>query len=225
VARTIDLRYRWLYKPALHLACLAPLLYAVGGVLMASGASWVPGWLAASLGIDPTRRLLGIAGKTALNLLLVTLAVTPLRVLTGNAHLLRLRRTLGVYAFAYALLHFCVYVGLFQAFQWHEIVKDLYKRWYIVLGFAALLMLIPLAITSTQAMMRRLKRRWFKLHKLIYAIAFLGVCHYWIQTKKDLSQPRLYAALLAVLLGFRLWRYWRSHRSARFPQFREEPQA
>jgi sulfoxide reductase heme-binding subunit YedZ len=225
MSRAVDQRYRWLYKPLLHLACLAPLLLAIGGVLRASGHEFVPTWLASELGVDPVRRLLGIAGKTTLNLLLITLAITPLRVLTGNAHLLRLRRTLGVYAFSYALLHFTVYVGLFQSLQWSEIVKDLYKRWYIVLGFAALVLLIPLAVTSTNAMMRRLKRRWARLHKLIYLIAFLGVCHYWIQTKKDLSQPRLYAALLAVLLGFRLWRYWRSHRSARLPQLREEPQA
>jgi len=225
MARAIDLRYRWCYKPLLHLACLAPLLLALGGVLLASGIDWVPHRLASELGVDPVRRLLGIAGKTALNLLLLTLAVTPLRVLTGNAQLLRLRRTLGVYTFAYALLHFTIYVVLFQSLQWSEIVKDLYKRWYIVLGFAALLMLIPLAITSTNAMMRRLKRGWFKLHKLIYAIAFLGVCHYWIQTKKDLTQPELYATMLTVLLGFRLWRYWQSHRSARFPQLREEAQS
>jgi len=221
---SVEQRYRWLYKPLVHIACLAPLLLAVGGVLHASGIGTVPAWLAADLGVDPVRRLLGIAGKTTLNLLLVTLAVTPLRQLTGNAHLLRLRRTLGVYAFAYALLHFAVYVGLFQAFDWHEIVKDLYKRWYIVLGFTALLMLIPLAVTSTNAMMRRLKRRWFALHRLVYAIAFLGVCHYWIQTKKDLSQPEIYASLLTLLLGWRLWRHWRSHRRAGLPQLREEAQ-
>jgi sulfoxide reductase heme-binding subunit YedZ len=225
VASTIDRRYRWLYKPLLHLACLAPLVLALGGVLLASGVEAVPRWLASELGVDPTRRLLGIAGKTALNLLLVTLAVTPLRVLSGNAHLLRLRRTLGVYAFVYALLHFVVYVALFQSFQWSEIVKDIYKRWYIVLGFSAFLLLLPLAITSTNAMMRRLKRRWAKLHRLIYAIALLGICHYWIQTKKDLSQPELYAAILTLLLGFRLWRYWQSHRGARFPQLREEAQS
>jgi methionine sulfoxide reductase heme-binding subunit len=225
MARAIDLRYRWLYKPSLHIGCLAPLVLAIGGVLLASGADWVPRALTSDLGVDAVRRLLGIAGKTTLNLLLLTLLITPLRVLSGNAHLLRLRRTLGVYAFVYALLHFVVYVGLFQALQWSEIVKDLYKRWYIVLGFAALLMLLPLAITSTNAMMRRLKRRWASLHRLIYAIAFLGVCHYWIQTKKDLTQPRLYALALALLLGFRVWRHLRLHRSARLPQLREEPQA
>jgi sulfoxide reductase heme-binding subunit YedZ len=214
MASQIDRRYALVYKPLLHLACLAPLLLAIGGVLLASGVESVPRWLATELGVDPVRRLLGIAGKTTLNLLLITLAVTPARVLSGNANLLRLRRTLGVYAFVYALGHFLVYIGLFQAFQWSEIVKDLYKRWYIVLGFTALLLLVPLAVTSTNAMMRRLKRRWQTLHRLIYLIALLGVCHYWIQTKKDLTQPQLYAGMLLLLLGWRLWRYWQRRTAA-----------
>lgn len=206
MATAVEQRYRWVYKPLLHLACLAPLVLALGGIAQLYEVGGLPGWLAADLGVDPVRRLLGIAGKTSLNLLLVTLAVTPLRVLTGNADLLRLRRTLGVYAASYAFAHFGVYLGLFQAFDWSEIVKDLYKRWYIVLGLAALLLLLPLTVTSTNAMMRRLKRRWQTLHRLIYPIAILGVSHYWIQTKKDLTQPLIYATLLALLLGYRLWR-------------------
>ena len=213
MASKIDKRYGQIYKPLLHLACLTPMVLAVCGVLAASGVA-VPSWLTIDLGIDPARRILGVVGKTTINLLWITLAVTPLRWLTHNPNLLRLRRTLGVYAFVYALTHFLVYIGLIQSFQWGEIVKDLYKRWYIVLGSAALLLLIPLAVTSTNAMMRRLKRRWLTLHKLIYPIAILAICHYWIQTKKDIRQPAIYGAILAVLLGYRLWRYWRKRSAA-----------
>lgn len=194
-------RYRLLYKPLLFIACLVPLAWCIGGVL---------GLPVPSLGADPPRKVLGILGHTALNLLLVTLAVTPLRQLTGNANLLRLRRMLGVFAFSYALLHFVNYVGAIQGFSGSLIAKDIYKRPYITIGFAALLLLMPLAITSTNGMMRRLKRRWQSLHRLIYPIAILGVWHYWWQVKKDIREPLIYALLLAALLGWRLWRRQRS---------------
>ena len=203
MASTVDTRYRFVYKPLVFAACMVPFLWVTAVLLVGFGLlHWQ--WSMLDLGVDPVRRMLGIVGKSALNLLLITLAVSPLRQLTGNARLLRLRRMLGVFAFAYAFAHFMVYVGLFQNFNWSEIVKDLYKRWYIVLGFSALLMLIPLAITSTNAMMRRLKRRWQQLHYLIYPIAILGVTHFWMQKKKDIREALLYAAILAVLLGFRL---------------------
>ena len=205
MASAIDRRYRFIYKPLLFLACLVPFAWALGGVLAGSGLLHAP---QLDLGADPVRKVLGIVGKTTLNLLLITLAVTPLRQLTGNAHLLRLRRMLGVFAFFYACLHFLVYVGPFQAFSADAIVKDIVKRPYITLGFAALLMLVPLAITSTNAMMRRLKRRWQSLHRLIYLIAILGVWHYWWQVKKDVREPLIYAAILAALLGWRLWKRW-----------------
>jgi len=194
---TTEQRYRWLYKPLLFIACLVPLAWCVAGVL---------GLPVPTLGADPPRKVLGILGHTALNLLLITLTVTPLRQLTGNAHLLRLRRMLGVFAFSYALLHFITYIGAIQGFSWSLIVKDIYKRPYITIGFAALLLLLPLALTSTNGMMRRLKRRWQSLHRLIYLIAILGVWHYWWQVKKDIREPLVYAGLLAVLLGWRLWR-------------------
>jgi sulfoxide reductase heme-binding subunit YedZ len=200
----IDRRYRFIYKPLLFGACLVPFAWALGGVLASSGLLQSSSLL--DLGADPVRKVLGIVGKTTLNLLLITLAVTPLRQLTGNANLLRLRRMLGVFAFFYACLHFLVYVGPFQAFNWDDIVKDIVKRPYITLGFTALLLLIPLAVTSTNAMMRRLKRRWQVLHRLIYPIAILGVWHYWWQVKKDIREPLIYAAILAALLGWRLWK-------------------
>ena len=205
----VDRRYRYLYKPLLFLACLVPLAWAVAGVLAGSGVLVLP---VPGLGADPVRRVLGIFGKTTLNLLGITLTVTPLRVLSGNAHLLRLRRMLGVFAFSYALLHFLVYVGPFQGFSGSAIVADLTKRPYIMVGFTALLILTALAATSTHGMMRRLRRRWQQLHYLVYVAALLGVWHYWWQVKKDVREPLVYAAILAVLLGWRAWR--RGRRSA-----------
>lgn len=206
-AGRIEKRYARIYKPLLFAACIAPFLLAAVSVLAQSGVlpmSWSR--FGTDLGVDPVRRLLGIFGKTTLNLLLVTLAVTPLRQLTGNQHLLRLRRMLGVFAFFYALMHFITYVGPFEGFSWAAIAADIFKRPYITLGFTALLMLVPLAVTSTNRMMRRLKGRWQQLHRLIYAIAVLGVWHYWWQVKKDIREPLIYAAILAALLGWRLWR-------------------
>lgn len=122
---------------------------------------------------------------------------------------------LGLFAFFYALLHLGVYL-LFQSFSWPEIVRDITRRPYITIGFTALLLLVPLAVTSTNGMMRRLKKRWQTLHRLIYPIAILGVWHYWWQIKRDIRQPLLYASLLALLLGWRLWKHWmdRSRRSS-----------
>ena len=212
---TRDQRYRWLFKPLAFSACLVPLAWAIAGVLVASGVSLPALIPAPALGADPVRRVLGIFGKTALNLLLVTLSITPLRQLSGNAHLLRFRRMLGLFAFFYALLHLAVYL-VFQSFSWPEIVRDITRRPYITIGFTALLLLVPLAVTSTNGMMRRLKKRWQTLHRLIYPIAILGVWHYWWQIKRDIRQPLLYASLLALLLGWRVWKHWmdRSRRSS-----------
>ena len=153
------------------------------------------------------RFVLDTLGKTTLNLVLITLLVTPVRQLTGLTHLIRLRRMLGLFAFSYALLHFSIYVGPFQGLSWHAIVQDIAKRPYITIGFAALLMLVPLAITSTNRMMRRLGRRWQMLHRLIYLIAALGVLHFWKMLKLANREPLIYVCILAVLLGWRVW--WR----------------
>lgn len=207
--RSIDQRYRYLYKPILFMGCLIPLLGCAGGILAQTEVR-VPGF---DLGVDPVRFVLDTLGKTALNLLLITLLVTPLRALTGNANLIRLRRMLGLFAFTYALLHFSLYLGPFQGFSWPAIAQDIGKRPFITLGFLALLLLVPLAATSTHNMMRRLGRRWQMLHRLIYVIAILGVVHYWKMLKSDYREPLIYACILAALLGFRL--VWRLRRRAR----------
>ncbi len=194
---TIDQRYRRAYKPLIWAVCLAP-----AALLVARGT----GWMAPSLGADPAREILEVLGKTALNLLLVTLVVTPLRFLLGNPHLLRVRRLLGLFAFAYAALHLVSYVSLDLRLDFPALWADIVKRPYITIGMLAILLLLPLAITSTQGMMRRLGRRWQTLHYLIYPIAMLGVWHYYWQVKADVQEPLVYAAILAVLLGFRIWR-------------------
>jgi methionine sulfoxide reductase heme-binding subunit len=192
---SVEKRYRFIYKPVIFAACLVPAL------LLAAGAFGLP---IENLGPDPVARILHSLGKTALNLLFITLLVTPVRQLTGNTHLVRLRRMLGLFAFSYALLHFLAYLGLDQQLDWRGVLHDIGKRPYITVGFTALVLLVPLAVTSTNAMMRRLGRRWTALHRLIYVIAILGVVHYYWQVKRDVREPLIYAGILAVLLGYRL---------------------
>ena len=211
VRTATEQRYRLLYKPLAFLACVVPFLGCVGGILAISGLAGVPGF---NLGVDPVRFVLDTLGKTAINLLLITLLVSPLRQLTGNANLIRLRRMLGLFAFFYALMHFIVYIGPFQSFSWPAIVKDIAKRPFITFGFASLLMLTPLAITSTNKMMRRLGRRWQMLHRLTYPIAILTLLHFWKMLKSDYREPLIYACILTLLLGWRLWRYYRQRAHA-----------
>ncbi len=208
--RSVELRYRYLFKPLIWCAALVPFAGCLGGLLGVAGISWARGF---DLGVDPVRYALDVLGKTALNLVLITLLVTPVRQITGWSSLLRVRRLLGLFAFFYALMHFSLYVGLFQSFSWTAIVQDIAKRPFITIGFAALLMLLALAVTSTQKMMRRLGRRWQQLHRLIYLIAALGVLHYWKMLKHDWREPLLYAGILAVLLGWRLGRRWLNARA------------
>lgn len=191
---SVEKRYRFVYKPAVFIACSVPFALLLGGAF---------GLFGLSLGADPVERLLHSCGKTGLNMILITLLVTPVRQLTGFTHVIRLRRMLGLFAFFYTALHFTIYLVLDRTLDWGEVVEDIAKRPYITIGFAALLILIPLAITSTNTMMRRLGRRWQKLHQLVYLAAILGVWHYWWQVKKDIREPLIYAGILAVLLGYR----------------------
>lgn len=157
-----------------------------------------------SLGANPVAEVTHELGLWGLNFLLLTLAITPLRRLTGSPQWLRFRRMLGLYAFAYLCLHFAMYVLVDQSLDWEILVEDVLKRPWITVGFAALLLLVPLALTSTQGWMRRLGRRWQSLHRLAYVATGLGIWHYWWQVKLDASQPALYAGVFAVLMGFRI---------------------
>ena len=186
---------RW---TALHVGLLVPLLLLGLGAFALAGQS---------LGPDPVETLLRELGWWAVTLLVAGLAVTPLRHWLKQAPLLRLRRPLGLWGFTYAVLHFTVYLVLDRQLAWAEILKDLSKRPYIMVGFAAVLLLLPLAATSTAWAMRKLGRRWQKLHRLAYATAILGVLHFLLQVKKDLTEPLIYAAVLGALLGWRVLRH------------------
>jgi sulfoxide reductase heme-binding subunit YedZ len=167
-----------------------------------------------SLGADPVKEIEHECGKTALNLLLLTLAVTPVKNLLGLSQLVRLRRMLGLFAFFYVVVHFSVYLVLDLELNWSTLGADIAKRPYITIGFTALLLLIPLAATSTNGMMRRLGRRWAQLHRLVYVIAILGVWHFYWQVKRDVREPLIYAGILALLLLYRLVRARSAARAA-----------
>lgn len=160
------------------------------------------------LGANPIEAVTRALGDWTLNFLLITLTVTPLRRLTGWNWLLRLRRMLGLFTFFYACLHVTSYLWLDQFFDWTEIATDIVKRPFITAGFVAFTLLVPLAATSNNYMVRRLGgRRWQSLHRSVYLIAVLGVLHYAWMVKRDLALPVIYAAIVFVLLGVRvLWR-------------------
>ena len=182
---------RHLYHAAVVLLALLPALHLAYGLATDR------------LGPDPVEDLTHRSGDWALRLLLATLAITPLRRL-GLRALAPLRRTLGLLAFAYALLHLLVYLVLDQGLELGFIREDVLERPYITAGFAAFLGLLPLAITSTRSWIRRLGRRWIQLHRLVYAAAIAAVLHFLWLVKADLREPLVYAALLAVLFAMRL---------------------
>lgn len=187
-------------KTLVHLAALTPLailLWQVWQVARTGGSA---------LGADPVAEIEHRLGLWALRLLMLTLAITPLRQLTGWSVLVRFRRMLGLYAFAYATLHLAAYVGLDLRGYWTQLFEDIAKRPYITVGFLAWLLLLPLAVTSTTGWIRRLGRNWARLHRLVYAIAVLAVLHFWWLVKSDIREPALYAAIAAVLLGWRAWK-------------------
>jgi sulfoxide reductase heme-binding subunit YedZ len=162
--------------------------------------------LGSGLGADPIERVTHVTGEWGLRLLLASLAITPLRRLFGFAALAPFRRTLGLLAFGYATLHMLTYVGLDQAFDLPLLLEDVLERRYVTAGFAAWLCLLPLALTSTRASMKRLGRRWVTLHRLAYLAGILAVVHYLWLVKADLLAPMLYAGTLALLLAARTWK-------------------
>ncbi|QGZ55752.1 protein-methionine-sulfoxide reductase heme-binding subunit MsrQ [Paraburkholderia acidiphila] len=171
------------------------------------------------LGANPIEFITRSTGLWTLVFLCITLAVTPLRRLTGWNTLVRFRRMLGLFAFFYATLHFTTYIWFDKWFDVAAMFKDVGKRPFITVGFAAFVLLIPLAATSTRAMARRLGRRWQTLHRLVYAIGVLAILHFWWMKagKHDLVLPKLYGAIMLVLLGWRVGAWllarWRASRS------------
>jgi sulfoxide reductase heme-binding subunit YedZ len=157
------------------------------------------------LGANPIEEVTHTTGESALRLLLAALAVTPARRLTGWSWLLPLRRTLGLLAFGYACLHLATWLALDHFFDWELVVEDVLERRYVTAGMVAFACLLPLAITSTRGWMRRLGRRWQVLHRLVYVAGAAGVVHFVWLVKADLAEPLAYAAVLAGLLGYRLW--------------------
>lgn len=174
-------------------------------------------------GPNPVEYLEHGTGYWALRILLLTLAVSPIRKLTNWQRILLYRRMLGLFAFFYGLAHFAIYLWLDQGLDGAQILADLYKRPYITAGFTALLLMLPLAITSTQRMIRLLGgKRWQLLHRLIYVSAVAAVIHYWWLVKSDIRLPLLYAAILVVLMAFR-WRLVASLFAAVLPLISQEP--
>ena len=200
---------RWVLKPIVFAVCLIPALHLGLGVLNATGVLSMD---SASLGADPVKVMLHTCGRWTLNFLMITLCMTPLRDLTRWNPWLRFRRMFGLFAFFYGLLHFSVYLLLDQSGKLGALWQDIAKRPYITIGMLGLLLLIPLALTSTAKAQRRLGRRWTQLHRLIYLIAILGTWHFWWQVKKDIREPLLYVCGLTLLLGYRVWKDRRSLR-------------
>ena len=198
---------RWVLKPIVFLACLLPALHLAIGALNAVNNRNIGG---ISLGADPVNVMLHTCGRWTLNFLMITLCMTPLRDLTHSVFWLRFRRMFGLFAFFYVLLHFSIYLLLDQSGRLSALWQDIAKRPYITIGMLGLLLLLPLAVTSTVKAQRRLGRDWIRLHRLIYVIALLGVWHFWWQVKKDIREPLLYACGLSILLGYRLWKLRRS---------------
>ena len=172
---------------------------------------------------NPIEDLTHRTGWWTLTLLMVTLTVTPLRRLTGWNRLIQYRRMIGLFAFFYACLHVAIYFGLDQLLSFDYILEDIAERPYITVGFTAWVLLIPLALTSTKGWIRRLGKRWQRLHRLIYLSAALGVLHFLWLVKADVRQPLIYASVLAVLMTLRLPFFKRRRTQVRSPRLRREP--
>lgn len=184
-------------KQLVFLVCLLPAGLLIYGAFMGQ------------LGANPIEVLTRDSGTWALRFLLLTLCLTPLRWLTGINAIVRFRRMMGLFVFFYAVVHMSLYLWLDQFFDWHEIWLDILKRPFITIGFISFVLLIPLAVTSTNGMMKRLgARRWKGLHRLTYVIAGLSCLHYLMLIKADITEPLIYFMILAFLFGIRLYRLY-----------------
>ena len=191
---------RFFWKPLVFVVCLLPAVFVVTDAFEITGR----------LGANPVEEILDRFGNWALRFIMITLAVTPLRRISGWNQLLQFRRMLGLFTFFYALMHFLTWLILDQGMRLSAIAEDLVERPFITIGFTALVLLTALAATSTNGMRRRLGRRWQRLHNAVYLIGALGVWHFWWQVKQDIAEPLVYATILTILLGIRLW--WRLRR-------------
>lgn len=189
--RAID-RY---WKPAVFAACLLPLAILLLRVFEVGSFA---------LGPNPIEDIQNELGAWGIRFLMLTLAVTPLRYLTGQAWPLQFRRMFGLFAFAYCSLHFLNYLLLDKQLDFGVIIEDVTERQFITIGFTALLAMVPLAVTSTNNWRRKLGHNWVTLHKLVYGIAAAACWHFFWQVKKDLTEPLIYVAILVVLLGARV---------------------
>ncbi len=186
-------------KPLVFVLCLLPLSSIVWRIFYGD------------LGSDPIETITFATGDWTLRFLLITLAVTPFRQWFGLSALLRFRRMLGLYVFFYACCHFLIWFIIDHALSFGDMVEDIIDRPYITFGFSALMLLIPLAVTSNNVMVRKLGKRWKKLHQLVYAIIILGVLHYLWLTKADYLEPGIYAFIAGVLLFQRLnYKKWQA---------------
>ncbi len=208
-------RVRFIAKPLVFALCLVPFAWLAAGAFGMGGAN---------LGADPIEALLEEFGTLGLRFIMIGLAVTPLRRLTGWQWVGRFRRMIGLFAAFYVAMHFTVYFALDQALVVSAVIEDIVERPYITIGMVALVILLAMAATSTAAARRRMGRRWQQLHNGVYLVGILGVWHYWWQVKSDVTEPAIYAAVLAALLGIRLW--WRAQRrrSVRSPARPATPQ-
>jgi len=183
-------------KPVTFIACLIPL-----GQLLYN--AWTD-----NLSANPIEFITHFTGDWTLIFLLASLSVTPLRKISGWNELIKYRRMLGLFAFFYAVLHFATYMVLDHFFDFPAIVKDVMKRPYVTAGFTGFVLMIPLAITSTAGMIRRLGKRWQQLHRFVYVVGIAGVIHFYWLVKADIRRPVQYGAVLALLLGYRLVVKW-----------------
>jgi sulfoxide reductase heme-binding subunit YedZ len=186
---------RFVWKPLTFALCLVPLAIIIARIYGVGD----------SLGANPVEAIQDHFGEWGLRFVLIALAVTPLRKLSGRTWFLRFRRMLGLFAFFYVLMHFLTWLILDQGLLLSAIAEDIFERPFITIGMLAFLLLLAMASTSTAGMRRRLGARWQKLHYSVYLVGALGVWHYWWQVKKDISEPLVYAVILAVLLGYRVW--------------------
>ena len=196
---------KWV-KPLVFVVSCIPLAWVFVGL----GADILAG--TRILGSNPIKEGEHMLGEWTLRFLMFALFVTPLRQLIGWNWLQRYRRMIGLFAFAYVCFHLLAWALLDVQLDWGDIMKDLTKRWYIMIGMVGFLLMLPLAVTSTAAMVKRLGKRWVTLHKLIYVIVVLGTIHFFMAVKKDIEDPIVFASIFAVLFGWRIYMAARKRR-------------